>query len=69
MLQMVLRTVSVIVVAAAALISGLGLAQASDNEGEQRELDDIRTQECSNERNNAWGDASPQQLLRDNCQP
>jgi len=37
MLEVVFRTVSVIVVAAAGLISGLGLAQASDKEGEQRD--------------------------------
>jgi len=69
MLKMGLRAVSVIVVAIATLMSGLQVAQASDNEGEQRELNDIRTQECSNEQTDAWGDASPQQLRQDNCQP
>ena len=64
-----LRAVSVIVVAIATLMSGLQVAQASDNEGEQRELNDIRTQECRNERTDAWGGASPQQLRQDNCQP
>ena len=64
-----LRAVSVIVVAIATLMSGLQVAQASDNEGEQRELNDIRTQECSNEQTDAWGGASPQQLRQDNCQP
>lgn len=64
----VLRAVSVIVVGVAGLMAGLGVAQASDNEGEQGELIDIRTQECNNAQTDGWGEASPQQLRQDNCQ-
>ena len=68
MLKTVLRAVSVIVVAMPALLADMEVAQASDNEGEQGELNDIRTQECSNEQTDAWGHASPQQLRGENCQ-
>ena len=68
MLKTVLRAISVIVVAVPALVADVKVAQASDNQGEQGELNDIRTQECSDEQTDAWGDASPQQLRGENCQ-
>ena len=68
MLKTVLKAVSLIVVAVPALVADVEVAQASDNQGEQGELNDIRTQECSNEQTDAWGDASPQQLRGENCQ-
>ena len=68
MLKTVLRAISVIVVAVTALVADVKVAQASDNQGEQGELNDIRTQECSNEQTDAWGHASPQQLRGGNCQ-
>ena len=68
MLKTVLRAISVIVLAVTALVADVKVAQASDNQGEQGELNDIRTQECSNEQTDAWGDASPQQLRGENCQ-
>ena len=68
MLKTVLRAISVIVLAVTALVADVKVAQASDNQGEQGELNDIRTQECSNEQTDAWGHASPQQLRGGNCQ-
>ena len=66
MLLPVLKAISLIIVGVSSLIAGQLVARASDNEGEQRELVEIRSQECSNEPSDDSGD-SPQQLRKDNC--
>ena len=68
MLQTALRAISVIIVGVSALLAGVLVAEASDNEGEQSELSEIREQECTNNESDAWGASSPQQLQNDGCQ-
>ncbi len=67
MLQPAMKTISWIIVGVTGLIAGQLVAEASDNEGEQRELIEVRTQECSSEQSDDWGD-SPQRLRKDDCQ-
>ena len=67
MLQPVMKTISLIIVGVTGLITGQLVAEASDNEGEQRELIEVRAQECSSEQSDDWGD-SPQRLRKDDCQ-
>ena len=68
MLQTALKAISVILVGICGLLAGQFNAQASDNEGEQSELSEIRAQECTNEQTGAWGESSPEQLRKENCQ-